>query len=466
MGWQAAARVAAGAAAVAFLLASPGGAQALSWSAPTTLYRGGADRVGEVAIAFDGRGRGLIGWSTDAAVRRRPGGQWRQLPATPLGGASLVAAGDGATAAGLISVRTRDGNERYYAAAARSSFGRRFGAIRPLDGRRLDSGPVDIAVNRRGDAAFTWVRDRNNRGSSGTVIVSVWRAGGSAPEPAEVVATARRDVGLGFSAVAIGDDGEVLVAWVTTSTCAQDSVVVRRSRRTGVWDRPRRVGPIVHVCAEEVELDIAAGPGRSAVVGWTSAGDLNSDLLEPEPVYAAVRRPDGSFTAPRKIGTSKFVDYPSEPPDFYASEIGPLRVAVTATREALVAWTGAPRRASRSIAAAAFGPDGRLRMRQSVLPESGTVVPTLLSLVVSRRGTATLLWRTRDYAWSDGPLVLASATRSPDGRFGAPATLVSTTSRQVLIEGDLAVPPDRELPTAVFLDERGILTAELKDDQR
>ena len=459
MGREAAAKVAAVSLLVgASLLASAQEAQPMAWSAPTTVSSRGAAGTGAVGIAFDGRGRGVALWSSGAAVRRRPGGRWRLLPSIPLGAGNLVAAGTSATVAGLLRK-----SERYYAAAARSSGGRRFGPARPLDGRRTDAGPVDIAVNGRGDVAFAWVREVGNRGSQGTVMASVWRAGARAPEQASTVAR-ERDRLPGFASVAIADDGKILVAWVTNATCEEDSVVVRQRRRSGVWDRSRRVGPIAHGCFDEVELDVAVGPGRSAVVGWTSASDRKSDLasvLAPEPVYAAVARRDGRFEAAKKIGISQFVDYTDQPADFPASDVGPLRVAVTARRESLLAWTGGSRRASRSIAAAAFGPDGRLSMLQSVLPESEAVIPTLESLVVSRRGTAHLLWRSLNYG-GDGPDELASAARPPSGDFGAPAALVSTTSQHVFVRGDLAVPPGTDVPTAVFVAEQGILASELR----
>lgn len=303
------------AALAALAMAAP--AASADWSPP--------ERISKVAenwrphVAFSPAGQRLVAWTRYV----------RERPSIHASSGRLARGADwltGPVGFGVRSFALAWTDERQRRLYARVRATRRQVAA----GRRIAS-PV-LAGNAAGDLALAWFDDRGT--SNDEVFVALRRAGGGGfGRPVRLAREKVRSV-----SVAVGERGQVLVAW---DAFGKVRTRLRRSRRFGRTDTIRSFQ------AFNARLQTAVTSNGRAIVGWTAK--FRSEGGDAGPTYQQVAvRPSGG-------GGFRPAQMLSQTPDAPDGE-GTLRLDVSGA-EPVVAWTqeeGIHR--SRADAEGVFGP--------------------------------------------------------------------------------------------------------------
>lgn len=230
---------------------------------------------------------------------------------------------------------------------------------RAVPGSGRGATEVTVTMGHRGLAAVSWIE-------RGRMKVSVRPARkrflpSTTVSPAGTVAVSPR--------IALGGSCVPLATWAGESRAGGGPAVqVACARASGRWSS-------VHTVSAPGERgftpDMAAAPSGQAVIAW------RQDDGDQHRVRAAIRNPDGTFTAPEDLSTpgpSVLID-PS--------------VAMTATGDAVVAWTSA--RGADSIAQAAWRPATGGWGRAADLSRPGEVIRGA-RVAVDSTGSAVATW--------------------------------------------------------------------------
>lgn len=290
-----------------------------------------------------------------------------------------------ASALGQITAYGRDrlvalvGAEDRVAVAFGRSDGR-FGAPRTVAfGRDLRS--TTVAANARGDIAVAWFDDRGT--ANDEVRVAVRRPGRRFGRPV-LLARGR----IRSASVAVGQRGQVLVAWDARGT-VRTRVLGERTRTIRSED------------AYFARLRTLITPSGRMLVGWTAQFLSEGGGTGPRFTQVAVR-PAGrrSFRKAQLLARDD---------TFIEGEAGALRLAVDTRGVAIAAWTS-----SGGVQAATAGADGFFGPVQTIAP-AGDVG----DLATGPKGDALLVWD-EGFDPPDGTGDLFASYRPPGGVFGPP----------------------------------------------
>jgi hypothetical protein len=406
--------------AVAVALGAAASAQAAPpWSVPVRIGPAGAEVI---SVGFGSTGRGLVALSTPTTsmpiavpvgADGRPETPYRLLRGGtidgPASGGLVVYGKDRVIAAGGEAWP----NTRVWAAVGRigrSLTKRRVLAIPRAD--RCGALSTALAANQRGDAAVA----ATGCTSSGQtpLYLAIRRAGHAFSRPVRIAATvqvANPDGGGTNAELAVGPQGDVLVAWASPSRA---SVWARRAPVGRPPAAAQRLGPI----ANNGSISVAVGARGRAAVAWESqAGDWGGAGNGPSgPVRdrLSTSAGHGRFTAGRLIDMGALVPDAMPGGSHYAPWRPAIAVTIPPTGHLRVAWTAAvgDREAARVLSGG----------RMQTLGE-GTAV-ALGDLVSGPHGEAIAVW------WADGALLSSSA--APGGGFDPNPVEIATGHAQPL----------------------------------
>jgi hypothetical protein len=389
------ARLIASVALLALALPAGAGAQA-PWSPPQNVSSPHLF-VDPVAVTSSGDGTALAWWSwqdgvgasarTGSSLASRPPGAAAFGPERAAPSGTIAVAGFAQTRAIALTDRAigpaNVGRTRLSAA-----FGRTNGTFDPqrtiADGPRLDR-PV-LAVNARGDAAIAYFQD--NGVDNDRVMVSLRRPGGSFGTPFQVGHGAIRSV-----AVAVGQRGDVLVAWDARGT------IRARYRLLNA----RGFQPIETIASEPTyfaQIHAAVADSGRCYLAW-SAQLLTEGGTRGPVFYEVAVRPSG-----HRFRAAQLLERQGE-----NQSQGPIAIT-TLSRDATVAWTGFDGAHSR-VRIASTDPTGRFGAPQDISPAGGDAAVS--DLVTGGDGTRLVVW---DNGGFDANQVFA-ALAPPGGSFGA-----------------------------------------------
>lgn len=462
---------------VGFAVTGRADAEEKGWGEASLVAEG---EFGETALAFDSASREVAAWNrrgppgpADVRVASRKSlGTWgEKRVGPPLASPRLLPLSGGRVLmAGIRLVPPADGTNTprdRIASVAVGDTSPRFSRLAALGRGSNDAYFLSADVNRRGDGAIAWLRDPLQRGGKGpeVAMVSAWRAGEPPGRPV-AVSPPRRSA---FAPrVAVGPDGEVLVAWFSLCEDA-DNVFVRRRSPDGRWGVVRRLGRATGACLEEARLDADIGPGGEAVVAWTGFNDEeqqdeNGDpTVEPLTVRVAVRPAAGRFGSPVRVGQSGAVALSDE--QGFVVGVGTLRARLTRSGEAVVAWTQPPSPddlgpEGSTIGTAVVDRRGRPRASQRLGPPGAPA--EVIDLEVDRRGRAVLLWHDHRGSRCRCPETLLSAVRPAGGSFGAPSVIAEAAGDERFRSPSLAIDPRTRRATVLWTDQSGIRSAAMR----
>jgi hypothetical protein len=391
-------------AAVALLLAVPVAAAAdPPWSPPQNvsaphLFAG--PTLGAVAA---GNGSALAFWSSQDTTT--PVLRWHaaaRAPGSATFGPQRSAPSDLFDMTAYASTRTLAGFARQIGppevprTRLQVRFGRTdgtFGSARTVvdDRERLVS-PV-LAADARGDAALAWFADRGT--FNDRVFVSLRPAGGSFGRPIQLVQGRIRSV-----AVAVGPEGQVLVAWD-----ARGKIQARFQR-----SRTASFGSTETIQSEETffaQIHAAVGDSGRAYLAW-SAKFMSEGGAQHDVFYEVAVRPSGKPFRPATLLERQPATRPQ----------GPIGITLNG-RDATVAWSGFDGTNGR-VRAASTDPSAHFGPAQDVSPPGTDAV---LSDIDTAAGTRVIAW---DNGSFDANQVFAAVAPAlpPGGPFG-PAETVS-----------------------------------------
>ena len=250
-----------------------------------------------------------------------------------------------------------------------------------------------IAANASGDAALAWFADRGV--SNDRVLVSLRRAGGSFGHPIRLAEGRIRSV-----AVAVGPEGQVLVAWDARGT-------IRARFRRSMTTPFEATETIRSDEAFFAQIHAAIGNSGRAYLAW-SAKFISEGGAQHDVFYEVAVRPSG-----RRFRAATLLE--RQPA---SRQQAPIAIAVIG-RDATVAWSGfdgtnARVRASSTDSAGRFGPP------QDVSP---TGVDAVVSDLKMAAGQRVVLWDNGGFEANQVFAALANPT-PPPSPFG-PAEAVS-----------------------------------------
>jgi hypothetical protein len=352
--------------------------------------------VDPVAITASGNGTALASWSwqdgtgaserSGASVASRPAGATTFGAERPAPSGTIAIAGYAQTRAIALTDRAigpaNVGRTRLQVAFGTTAGS--FGTPRTIaDGPRLDR-PV-LAVNARGDAVVAYFQDRgvdNDR-----VLVSVRRAGGSFGAPFQVGHGAIRSV-----AVAVGERGDLLVAWDARGT-------IRARYRSATASGFQPIETIASEPTYFAQIHAAVDPAGRCYLAWSA--QFLSEGGTRGPVFNEVAvRPSG-----HRFRAAQLLERDNET---HSQE--PIALA-TDGRNATVAWTGFDG-ANARVRVASTDPSARFGAPQAVSPAGRDGV---VSDLAAAGGTRLVVW---DNGSFDANQVFAAAA-APGAAFGA-----------------------------------------------
>jgi hypothetical protein len=208
-------------------------------------------------VRVNGRGAALAVWSTSGgevvAARREPGGRWSTGSSLGLDGVTALGIGDDGVAHVI-----GDGGPAWAQAAPGAPWAE-------LPTGRIVPGP--IALNRRGGAVAAWKVDGPGPAETRASEVLASTLGPDGWGVPEVVARTEAGAVADEIAVALGEGGEVTVAWgLYRDASPLDGGLFAVSRSAeGTWGSPvelRPRGPLVR------GLSVAIGDRGATVVAW------------------------------------------------------------------------------------------------------------------------------------------------------------------------------------------------------
>jgi hypothetical protein len=352
--------------------------------------------VDDARIAAGGDGSALAWWSwqdgTGASARaaaslasRAPGATaFGAQRAAPSGLADLAAYG---RSRAVAVVQRPLGGQRSRVAVAFGRMSGRFDAARTVAaGPRLRR-PL-VAANADGDAALAYWQDRGT--NTDRVYVSLRAAGGRFATPVRLTEGRIRSI-----VVAVGPDGDVIVAWNARSR------VEARFRPAGA----RRFASTEVVRSEPTyfaDLHAAVTGGGRAYLAWSAQFRSEGGDAGPVTYEAAVRPVGGRFRAAQLLERQG-----AQRPQ------GGIGLAAGAGRDATVAWTGFDGATAR-VRAAVTGAGGSFGAGRDVSPAGEEAVVS--DLAAARDGTRIVIWDNGGFDANEVRAAVAAAGQP----FGAP----------------------------------------------
>ena len=351
--------------------------------------------VDDARIAAGGDGSALAWWSwqdgTGASARtgtslasRAPGAaEFGAQRAAPSGLVDLAAYG---RSRAVAAVQRPLAGQRSRLSVAFGRTSGRFDAARTVTTGAQLRQPL-VAANADGDAALAYWQDRGTR--TDLVFVSLRAAGGRFATPVRLTEGRIRSI-----VVAVGPDGDVLVAWN-----ARDRIEAR-FRRAGA----RRFGATETIRSEptySADLHAAVTDGGRAYLAWSAQFRSEGGDAGPVTYEAAVRPVGGRFRAAQLL----------ERQGAQRSQ-GGIGLAAGPGRDATVAWTGFDGATAR-VRAAVTGAGGSFGAGRDVSPAGEEAVVS--DLAAAADGTRIVTW---DNGGFDANEVRA-AVAAPGQPFGA-----------------------------------------------
>jgi len=252
----------------------------------------------------------------------------------------------------------------------------------------------DVALSTRGlRSRLVWLRRRGTRTFDRVLTIAVGP-------------TAR-----GVT-VALSPDGQLLVVWED-----RHQVLARHRGARGTWGAVHRLGPGV-----QSDLQAAMDSTGRMLVAWKSQRVDEGEAATPATVSFITGAPGQRFGTRRTIetvgatGTGRFVASPG------------VRLQVTGTDQALLAWTGFD--GAHFVARAAPLSRGHVGARQQLSPVGADAV--LGDLAVGSGGRALVLWRSNvlgaDPAPGLQPRLFGSVRAAAAAAFGPPEAISAGTA--------------------------------------
>ncbi len=423
------------------LAALPASSAQAAWTAPQPVS-GGANDVWATSAAFGADGRGLLTWvpstytdghfvlATAQAATRPPGAtSWSAQQAAPTFVAGPVLYGQ--TRAVGLDERTGSWNRCGQQVTLRARFGRSTGrfdasasAVASYRGPGGDGDP-SVSANSSGLVHAAWVQSNT---ACNRAIVRVARrtsSGFAAPE------TLRGRGSSGRPSVAVGQGGDVIVAWARRLGENRTAIEARFRPARGSW------GPL-----QLLGEGTVAGPVTTAVlqngrayVSWSANtfGESNTRSRTYVSVQPAGRTAFRSTTLLEDIR------------DLNSLQIRLFPVLATAGNSALVAWTGRTG-ATWQVRVAAARSDGSFGSRQTVsdpavsssLGAVSMVLGSTAAVSIARLSTETLPDR-----------VFVAYRPDASAPFGAPEDVGGGSTRSLPL---VALDPLTRQPTATWTE--------------
>jgi hypothetical protein len=394
--------------------------------------------VDDPAIGFSGDGRALASWRWQTGVgnaarfghrsaTRAPGASAfePELTAPDFAAGPVLYGRSRAVAAVLTSAGGKPARPRLRLAATFGDASGRFGrGVRVRTALRI-SRPV-IAAAQNGRAALAWFEDRGT--SNDRVYVSLRRPGGRFGRPLLLSRSRIRSV-----SVAVGEDGDVLVAW--------DARGVVRTAFKAAGRRSFRIQTIRSEKTFFAKLQTVIGPAGRAVVAW--GAQLLTEGGGTGPVfYQAAVKPAGV----RRFRDAQLLERGTE-----LQRAGPVSLVSDTAGHQLFAWSGFD------------GSNYRIRVsttdRRAVFGQPEQVSVAGLdaqdpSLAAGPGGDALVTWKQALSGVTDDEAGQVFAShRPPEGSFGAPE-IVSLPERAAFPSA--AFDPVGGRPTVVWSNRPGL----------
>ena len=204
----------------------------------------------------------------------------------------------------IVATRTVRGNptEGIESSTLRVRFGSLdgvFGSSRVIANRSHSIERPRLVVNRSGDAALAWWE---GRGTPPTIYVSLRRRGGSFGAPIKI---GQRGVGLTDHSVAIGENGDVLVAWEAAGR-------IRTRMKLHAERRFRSLDELRSDPATSAGLRTAVAANGRAWVAWGAQRFGDGGPIGDGRVQVA-RRPAGASRFDPALLLERSFDLPSAP---------------------------------------------------------------------------------------------------------------------------------------------------------
>jgi hypothetical protein len=297
-------------------------------------------------------------------------------------------------------------------------------ALRTLSGTQ-DQNVTALVGNARGDVALS------TRGLSSRLIF-LRRKGSSVFSLVLTikVSSTARDV-----TVALSPDGQLLVVWED-----RHEVFARHRGTSGTWGAVHTLGPGV-----QSNLQAAMDSTGRMLVAWKSQRVNEGESNEPAVVSFITAAPGHGFGSRRTVetvgptGAGRFVSAPG------------VRLAVTGSDQALLAWTGFD--ATNFVVRAMSISRGHLGPRQVLSPAGTDAV--LGDIAAASDGRALALWRSgvggADPDPGRQPHLFANVRAAGAAAFTG-AEALGGAATEVLSPPTAAVDPQSRRPIALFTD--------------
>lgn len=337
------------------LLAVPSSAAAATWS-PPQLISGAHTFVDPAAMVASPDGHALAAWRFQdglgnaglagaSSASRRPGqaafdSQRALVQRARLDRRNLEAVAAFARRRAIVATTSQAGSSPLQPTRLEVRFGRTSGTFeRPVTIRRVGRSAriadVALSINARGDAALAWFEDRGVR--TDRVYVALRRAGAAFGPPRRLATGRVRGVGT-----AIGDGGDVLVAW--------DARGVLRARfRPRGRSSFRATQTIRSEDAYFAEMRPVVTPNGRAVLAWSAQFLSEGGSAGPIFFQAAVQ-PSGATRFRRAALLDRL--------EGTEGEGRPIDAAVDSTGVVAIAWSGGVPRQVRVVRIGAGGTPG------------------------------------------------------------------------------------------------------------
>jgi hypothetical protein len=312
-----------------------------------------------------------------------------------------------------------------------------FGAPRTITTARGPGGDpdADVAANGAGIVLAGWAASGGGTCTTSSIRVALRRPGASAfGAPVTLRGSGRNET----PSVAVGQGGDLLVAWARRIGEGR-TVIEARVRRAGEgWSAVARLGE-----------GTVAGPIRTAmlqngraIVAWGTQSINESTGLRAS--FRVATRPAGAAT----FSATQTLEQVATGVQ-YLPRLGP--VLAVAGREVLVAWTGNDGGTAWRVRVARSGASGRFGAAQTVAP-AGTVLGDLAALP---DGTAVVAWSGLDDEALPVAGIGAAVRRAGAPAFGA-AEAVNPAALRLPVA---ALDPVSRRPTVAWGERLGPVTS-------